>query len=131
MNTYIYAPKDDMKHRALWRQLYTKDEEGKLKVLIDAAKACDIKFVYAISPGLDISFSSAEDVTAIKRKMKQVSKLGCHAFALLFDDIDPRLKAADMAVFESSAHAQANIANELFEYLKEPEFLFCPTGKYL
>ena len=28
MNTYIYAPKDDIKHRALWRQLYTKEEES-------------------------------------------------------------------------------------------------------
>ena len=28
MNTYVYAPKDDMKHRALWRQLYTTKEEG-------------------------------------------------------------------------------------------------------
>lgn len=29
MNTYVYAPKDDMKHRALWRQLYSAEEEGK------------------------------------------------------------------------------------------------------
>ncbi len=29
MNTYVYAPKDDVKHRALWRQLYTTEEEGK------------------------------------------------------------------------------------------------------
>ena len=29
LNTYIYAPKDDLKHRAKWRELYTEDEEGK------------------------------------------------------------------------------------------------------
>lgn len=40
MNTYIYAPKDDIKHRALWRQPYTKEEERRflfgysLKVLL-------------------------------------------------------------------------------------------------
>jgi protein O-GlcNAcase/histone acetyltransferase len=127
MNTYIYAPKDDIKHRSLWRQPYTKEEENKLKLLIDASNEEDVTFVYAISPGLDISFSSAGDIAALKRKMKQVSKLGCHAFALLFDDIDPRLKPADAAVFESSAHAQAQVSNELFTYLKEPHFLFCPT----
>ena len=33
MNTYIYAPKDDVKHRALWRQLYTKAEECKLVIM--------------------------------------------------------------------------------------------------
>ena len=54
--------------------------------------------------------------------------MGCHAFALLFDDIDPRLKAVDSVVFESSAHAQASLANELYTYLKDPQFLFCPTG---
>jgi len=28
MNTYIYAPKDDLKHRMHWRDLYTVDEAG-------------------------------------------------------------------------------------------------------
>jgi len=28
MNTYIYAPKDDLKHRLHWRDLYTVDEAG-------------------------------------------------------------------------------------------------------
>ena len=26
MNTYFYAPKDDLKHRAIWRQLYDTSE---------------------------------------------------------------------------------------------------------
>jgi len=29
MNTYLYAPKDDVKHRAYWRDLYTVEEAGK------------------------------------------------------------------------------------------------------
>lgn len=41
--------------------------------MIDAAAAEEVSFVYAISPGLDISFASAADVAALKRKMKQVS----------------------------------------------------------
>ena len=28
MNAYIYAPKDDHKHRAYWRDLYTDEELG-------------------------------------------------------------------------------------------------------
>lgn len=28
MNTYLYAPKDDLKHRAEWRILYTVEEAG-------------------------------------------------------------------------------------------------------
>ncbi|XP_065057024.1 protein O-GlcNAcase-like [Rhopilema esculentum] len=127
MNTYIYAPKDDMKHRALWRQLYTAEEEGKLATLITAAESAGVTFVYAISPGLDIVFSCAADVAALKRKMKQVSKLGCKSFAILFDDIDPRLKVSDCNLYKSSAEAQSILTNELFQYLKKPRFLFCPT----
>ena len=44
----------------------------KLKDLIDAAIFEEITFVYAISPGLDITFSSAADTAALKKKMKQV-----------------------------------------------------------
>lgn len=29
MNTYLYAPKDDYKHRMYWRELYTSEEAGK------------------------------------------------------------------------------------------------------
>ena len=29
MNTYLYAPKDDCKHRMYWRELYSVEEAGK------------------------------------------------------------------------------------------------------
>lgn len=29
LNTYLYAPKDDCKHRAMWRDLYSVEEAGK------------------------------------------------------------------------------------------------------
>ena len=47
----------------------------KIKVLIDAASKEAVTFVYAISPGLDISFATTADVAALKRKMKQVQKM--------------------------------------------------------
>jgi len=28
MNTYLYAPKDDYKHRLDWRELYTDEQAG-------------------------------------------------------------------------------------------------------
>lgn len=59
----------------------------------------------------------------------QVAAFGCHAFALLFDDIDPELSASDKSAFQSSACAQVSITNEVFEHLGQPEFYFCPTGK--
>ena len=32
LNTYMYAPKDDLKHRAVWRQPYSAEEGEELSV---------------------------------------------------------------------------------------------------
>uniref|UniRef100_A0AAQ5XEV4 GH84 domain-containing protein n=1 Tax=Amphiprion ocellaris TaxID=80972 RepID=A0AAQ5XEV4_AMPOC len=129
LNTYLYAPKDDYKHRMFWRELYSVEEAEQLMTLIGAAKEHGIEFIYAISPGLDITFSNQKEVSALKRKLDQVSHFGCKSFALLFDDIDHNMCPADKEVFSSFAHAQVSITNEIYQYLGEPEtFLFCPTG---
>uniref|UniRef100_A0A4W4GG77 GH84 domain-containing protein n=1 Tax=Electrophorus electricus TaxID=8005 RepID=A0A4W4GG77_ELEEL len=129
LNTYLYAPKDDYKHRMFWREMYSVEEAEQLMTLISAAKEQGIEFIYAISPGLDITFSNQKEVSTLKRKLDQVSHFGCKSFALLFDDIDHNMCPADKEVFSSFAHAQVSITNEIFQYLGEPEtFLFCPTG---
>ncbi|XP_010868594.1 protein O-GlcNAcase [Esox lucius] len=128
LNTYLYAPKDDYKHRMFWREMYSVEEAEQLMTLISAAKEYGIEFIYAISPGLDITFSNQKEVSALKRKLDQVTHFGCKSFALLFDDIDHNMCPADKEVFSSFAHAQVSITNEIFQYLGEPEtFLFCPT----
>ncbi|XP_071171502.1 protein O-GlcNAcase-like [Mytilus edulis] len=127
LNTYMYAPKDDCKHRAFWRELYSVEEADNLTSLIQSATENNIEFVYAVSPGLDISFSSAKDLQCLKRKLEQVSTFGCNAFALLFDDIDPELSESDKSMFTSSAAAQVSITNEVFQHLEQPHFYFCPT----
>ncbi|KAM6956446.1 protein O-GlcNAcase [Aplochiton taeniatus] len=128
LNTYLYAPKDDYKHRMFWREMYLVEEAEQLMTLISAAKEHGIEFIYAISPGLDITFSNQKEVSTLKRKLDQVSHFGCKSFALLFDDIDHNMCPADKEVFSSFAHAQVSITNEIFQYLGEPEtFLFCPT----
>uniref|UniRef100_A0A674C7J0 O-GlcNAcase n=1 Tax=Salmo trutta TaxID=8032 RepID=A0A674C7J0_SALTR len=129
LNTYLYAPKDDYKHRMFWREMYSVEEAEQLITLISAAKEYGIEFIYAISPGLDITFSNQKEVSTLKRKLDQVTHFGCKSFALLFDDIDHNMCPADKEVFSSFAHAQVSITNEIFQYLGEPEtFLFCPTG---
>ncbi|XP_053437203.1 protein O-GlcNAcase-like [Nycticebus coucang] len=128
LNTYLYAPKDDYKHRMFWRELYSVEEAEQLMALISAAREYKIEFIYAISPGLDITFSNPKEVYTLKRKLDQVCQFGCRSFALLFDDIDHNMCAADQEVFSSFAHAQVYITNEIYQYLGEPEtFLFCPT----
>ncbi|XP_054457734.1 protein O-GlcNAcase [Anoplopoma fimbria] len=128
LNTYLYGPKDDLKHRLLWREVYSHEEEGQLRTLIKEAQSRDQRFVYALSPGQDIVFSSSCDLTLLKRKLRQVSDLGCQAFAILFDDIDHSMCQADSEAFSSFAHAQVTVTNDIYRFLGEPPvFLFCPT----
>ncbi|XP_076437462.1 protein O-GlcNAcase-like [Babylonia areolata] len=127
LNTYMYAPKNDHKHRAYWRDLYSVEEADSLTSLIESAHEKGVTFVYAISPGLDITFSNAKDVQILKRKLEQVHAFGCRAFALLFDDIDPALSEADQNTFSSSACAQASLTNEIYEHLSQSKLFFCPT----
>ncbi|CAN7977577.1 unnamed protein product, partial [Ixodes persulcatus] len=68
----MYAPKDDFKHRAYWRELYTVEEAEHLTNLIQAAKENGVDFYYALSPGLDITYSNSKEVSCLKRKLEQV-----------------------------------------------------------
>ncbi|KAG5894231.1 hypothetical protein JTB14_002280 [Gonioctena quinquepunctata] len=127
MDSYVYAPKDDYKHRAYWRELYTVEEAEHLTGLIQSAKDQNITFYYALSPGLDITYSSSKEVGALKRKLEQVSQFGCNAFALLFDDIESEMSEADKEIFQSFAHAQVSVTNECYQHLRQPKFIVCPT----
>ncbi|XP_041912101.1 protein O-GlcNAcase [Alosa sapidissima] len=128
LNAYLYAPKDDLKHRMYWRDLYTPQEAGELQNLIASAEEHHVEFIYAISPGLDITFSNPREMSTLKRKIDQVWEFGCRSFAVLFDDIESEMCPADKDAFSSLASAQVHMTNELYEHLKKPKiFLFCPT----
>lgn len=128
LNTYLYAPKDDYKHRMYWRDLYSAEEAEQLIALISAAEQHNVEFIYAISPGLDITFSNPKEAATLKRKLDQVKEFGCRSFSLLFDDIETDMCPADKQAFSSFAHAQTAITNAVYQHLGEPEtFLFCPT----
>ena len=94
MNAYIYAPKDDPKHRAQWRSRYTGAELERMTDLITAANENYVKFIYAISPGGDINLGSGyeADFQKLMAKCEQIYELGCRDFAIFLDDI-PTLDA--------------------------------------
>lgn len=50
--------------------------------LISAAREYEIEFIYAISPGLDITFSNPKEVSTLKRKLDQVISFLFHYFSL-------------------------------------------------
>lgn len=94
MNAYIYAPKDDPKHRAEWRVLYSGSELDTMSDLIAAANDSYVKFIYAISPGGDINLGSGyeADFEKLMAKCQQMYDLGVRDFAIFLDDI-PTLDA--------------------------------------
>ncbi|MEG2117625.1 MAG: beta-N-acetylglucosaminidase domain-containing protein, partial [Clostridia bacterium] len=96
LNMYIYAPKDDLKHREKWRELYTETEKTKLLQLINTASENFVDYVYALSPGLDFDFSPAKYDSELKllvEKYDSIYNLGVRSFALFLDDIPHRTKA--------------------------------------
>jgi protein O-GlcNAcase/histone acetyltransferase len=128
LNTYFYAPKDDLKHRSLWRELYTEEEAEELKAVITECARNGLRFIYGIAPGLDIRYADDWEVTVLKVRLEQMQRLGCRDFAILFDDIPDRMSSEDAKRFGSFAKAQCHIANTALGFLPaESRVLFCPT----
>ena len=59
------------------------DSTENLKQLIESAKENGITFYYALSPGLDIAFSSSRDIQFLKKKMNQVQYSSCYCIDYL------------------------------------------------
>jgi len=131
LNTYFYAPKDDLKHRALWRESYSASEADQLAKLIGACQQRKLRFIYALSPGLDIRYSNEAELGRLQRRFGQLHDLGCQDFSLLFDDIPDRIDPVDIQRWGSLASAQCHVANSMFQWTRErsprARFLFCPT----
>lgn len=90
LNTYIYAPKDDVYHREQWRVPYPETEMKRMQELIDASKENKVDFVFSLSPGIDIKFDGADgeaDYQALVKKCQSLYDMGVRSFAIFFDDI--------------------------------------------
>jgi protein O-GlcNAcase / histone acetyltransferase len=132
LNTYFYAPKDDLHHRALWREPYSALDAEPLRLLARACRERGLRFVYALSPGLDIQYSREAELTRLHERFEQMFALGCDDVALLFDDIPDAMDASDLERLGSLASAQCHVANALFAWTRErrpsSRFMFCPTA---
>jgi len=124
MNTFVYAPKNDPFHRARWRDPYPADALADLAGTAVVARRARVRFVYALSPALDVCYSCAADFDALTAKLAQVAGAGVRRFALLFDDAPaaledpadvPRYGGGDAAAL---ARAQADLANRTARWLR-------------
>jgi len=90
LNAYIYAPKDDPYHREKWREPYPAEKISELKNLVATAKANGVRFIFAVSPGLDLNYKGkkgAADFELMMKKLEAVYQIGVRDFAIFFDDL--------------------------------------------
>ena len=87
LNSYIYAPKDDPYHRDKWRTPYPAEKIAEMTRLVAIAKENKVRFIFAVSPGLDLNYKSDDDFKALIRKFDAMYQIGVRDFAIFFDDL--------------------------------------------
>ncbi|MGV3520624.1 beta-N-acetylglucosaminidase domain-containing protein [Luteitalea sp.] len=131
LDTYLYCPKDDLHHRAIWREPYGAADVATMAALVEACHARGLRFLYGIGPGLDIRYGDPADREALHARAAQMLAFGIDGLAVLFDDIPDRIDERDLARWGSLAGAQADVANELLPLVRahtpDARVFFCPT----
>ncbi|OAX81629.1 hypothetical protein ACJ72_04028 [Emergomyces africanus] len=127
INTYIYTPKDDLKLRNEWRDLYEGEALEQLKELITTANANHVDFTYALSPGASVCYSSDKDFNTTVTKFNQIRDLGVHSFYVALDDIplefhceEDKQKWEDEGNWHWLADAQTYYLNRIQKEYIEP-----------
>ena len=130
MNTYFYAPKEDICHRLCWRQQYNKKWRLSFKNFIQFSKKYNIDVIVGIAPGLDYNFNELHDISGdnqnydfqlLLKKAKQLLEDGANSIALMLDDIPNDFKKKfGVNVSEGTYHGI--LANKLSEELEENIF---------
>ena len=87
LNAYEYSPKDDPYLRDRWRDEYPDEQLAQLSELVTRAQANHVEFTYALSPGLSVCYSSADDLAKLVAKFEQVYAIGVRSFNIPLDDI--------------------------------------------
>ena len=70
MNTYMYAPKNDVYHRDIWRELYPENKLSEFKEILRECDNYHVDFYYMIAPGKDFNFYIKDDYIILKAKFK-------------------------------------------------------------
>jgi hypothetical protein len=84
MGDYVYAPKDDPKHRERWADPY---DPAELDAFAQLAGLDGVRLGFAISPGLSIDADAADDRARLAAKVDQVVAVGATNVVLALDDI--------------------------------------------
>lgn len=129
MNTFVYSPKDDPLVRRDWRVAYSGAALERLAELVDACARRDIRFIYCLSPGLSIEYSSSADLDSLSAKFDSVAAIGVTDFGLLLDDIPLQLQHdADRSRYVDLVAAHIDLVSRVYDSLPDGNSLVvCPT----
>lgn len=120
LNSYFYAPKDDPKHNAQWRTLYTDQElQDLIAPLAKAGNESKCQFVFALHPFMSNPINAnnyAESVQRLKEKFEQTMKYGVRQIAVLADDAG--VPGGDN---EAGWELQTRLMKELVDWVSSPE----------
>ena len=72
MNTYFYAPKEDINHRLCWKKNYSKSWRLNFRKFTDISKKYKIDVIAGLAPGLDFNFKQLKEKT--KKIKNQILK---------------------------------------------------------
>ena len=132
LTDYVYAPKDDPKHRKQWREPYDPDELAGFRSLVENA---GVRVGFAISPGLAIDESSAADRAALADKLAPLLDLGITHVGLFLDDLPPDPARSPEARGEAHAALTAwlheRLGPELLVSLVPTEYIGTLSSPYL
>jgi hyaluronoglucosaminidase len=116
LNAYIYAPKDDPYHRMKWREPYPAGKLAALGKLVAVAQNNNVRFIFAVSPGLDLNYHGAkgeEDFGLLMGKLDAMYQIGVRDFAIFFDDLKDKNNT-----HHESGKAQAGFLNRVQKELR-------------
>jgi len=130
MNTYFYAPKEDIYHRLCWRKKYSQKWRLNFQNFTEFGKNNNINVIAGVAPGLDFNFKELNDVCKsnkksdfefLLKKANQLLKDGASTIALMLDDIPNDFKKKfGINISEGTYHAI--LANKLSHKLGQNIF---------
>jgi len=131
MNTYFYAPKEDICHRLCWRKKYSKNWRLHFQNFTQLSKKNNINVIAGVAPGLDFNFKELNNISInhdksdfglLLKKAKQLLEHGATSIALMLDDIPNDFKKK-FGIDLSEGTYHAILANKLYDKLGQNIFL--------
>ncbi len=119
LGSYLYAPKEDVRHRYRWREPYDDAWHQRFAEFCAYAQYKNVSVIAGVAPGLDFDFAdlpNGTDFTVLVSKCQKLIEYGAVDICLLMDDIDADFHKRNGGIeFEGEAHAI--LANALADAL--------------